>query len=572
MTVAKRAADKRINQMTIADLRELVVDNFAGGGGASTGIAQAIGRSVDIAINHDAAAIAMHRTNHPDTKHFCESVWDVVPRQVTRGQPVGLCWLSPDCTHFSKAKGSKPVSKKIRGLAWVAVRWAATVKPRVIMLENVEEFVTWGPLIAKRDEKTGRLLKKVYGKDADGDKTCDIVVAAPGEEVPSEVRVMHPDPKRKGKEFRAFVNALKRHGYHVEWRELRACDYGAPTIRKRLFLIARRDGRPIVWPSPTHGDPKSEAVRSGQLKPWRTAAEIIDWSIPCPSIFERERPLAENTLRRIARGIQRFVIDNPNPFVIRLSYMESQMRGRPVNEPLQTSTAKNDLALITPLITRQFGRSVGHGADEPLGTVTAGGSGKSQLVTAFLAQYHTEQSHTAVRGQPLDKPLLTQDTSNRYGLVTSNLIKLRGTCADGQPVTEPMPTITAGGLHVGEIRAFLLKYYGTNIGQRVDEPLQTVTSKHRFGLVTIHGEDYQIVDIGMRMLEPRELFNAQDFPPDYIIDVDANGKRFTKAEQVAKCGNAVPPAFSRALVRANLPELYRRRPGDRYEQPVEQAQ
>lgn len=266
--------------------KELIVDSFAGGGGTSTGIRWAIGRGPDIAINHDPAAIAMHAANHPETRHYCESVWDVDPREATGGMPVGLFWLSPDCKHFSKAKGGKPVEKKIRGLAWIALKWAGTVKPRVIILENVEEFKTWGPLT-------------IEGK---------------------------PDPKQKGRTFRAFVNALKRQGYQVEYRELRACDYGAPTIRKRFFLIARCDGRPIVWPKPTHGDPKSEAVKSGKLKPWRTAAEIIDWSIPCPSIFNRKKPLAENTMKRIAKGIQKFVIENPNPFIIKVNHQGEDFR------------------------------------------------------------------------------------------------------------------------------------------------------------------------------------------------------------------------------------------------------
>jgi DNA (cytosine-5)-methyltransferase 1 len=575
------------HQITIADLRELVVDNFAGGGGASTGIALAIDRSVDIAINHDPAAIAMHQANHPDTLHLCESVWEVNPRKVTQGQPVGLAWFSPDCTHFSKAKGGKPVSKKIRGLAWVAVRWVAQVRPRVIMIENVEEFVTWGPLIAARDTETGRLLKKVYGEDGE---SCDIVVAAPGEEVPLELRVMHPDPKRKGQTFRAFVNKLRKFGYQVDWKELRACDYGAPTIRKRFFLVARCDGWPIVWPEPTHGDPKSKAVQSGKLQPWRTAAEIIDWSIPCPSIFERKRPLKEATLRRIARGIMKFVINNATPFIIPVTHHGSD-RVASIDAPFPTITAahRGEHALITPVIDRQFTRSTANAADEPLGTITAGGSGKANLVTAFLTQYHTEATNSAVRGQTVDKPLLTQDASNRYGLVaaslvkhygggytgagndpgeplstvtavdhnalvTSHMIKMYGTNV-GQRTDEPLHTITAGGFHLGEVRAFLLKYYSTNVGQELDEPLQTVTTKHRFGLVTVHGEDYQIIDIGMRMLEPRELFKANGFPDDYIIDVEINGKKCSKASQVARCGNAVPPHFVKALVEANLPEM-----------------
>lgn len=566
---------------------EIIVDNFAGGGGASTGIELAIGRSVDIAINHNPLAIAMHKVNHPDTLHFCESVWDVDPREAVKGRPVALCWLSPDCKHFSKAKGGKPVEKHIRGLAWIALRWAATVKPRVIILENVEEFVTWGPLL----------------KDG------------------------HPDPKQKGRTFRTFVNALKRQGYEVSWRELKACDFGAPTIRKRFFLIARRDGRPIVWPKPTHGAPDSQGVKSGRLLPWRVAAEIIDWSLPCPSIFERKRPLADNTMRRIARGIQRFVVDSPAPFIVKVNHHGDAFRGQEIDEPIQTITAKNGWgivaptliqtgcgeregqaprvpgldkplgtvvaggvkhALISPVIGRQFGRSIGHPMDEPLGTITT--KDKNQLVTAFLAKhygggytgpgadlnnptptvttvdhnalvaacltaYHGPKSPTEARGQLPDEPIRTVDTSNRFGLVTSHLIKLRGTCQHGQVINEPMPTVTAGGLHIGEVRAFLFKYYGTNTGQSCNEPLQTVTTKHRFGLVTVEGMDYEIVDIGMRMLEPHELFAAQGFPVAYIIDRDTEGNKFSKAAQVAMCGNAVPPQLAEALVRVNLPEM-----------------
>jgi DNA (cytosine-5)-methyltransferase 1 len=481
------------------NVQEIIVDNFAGGGGASTGIELATGRSVDIAINHDPAAIAMHRANHPETEHYCESVWDVDPREVTRGQPVGLCWFSPDCKHFSKAKGGKPKDKNIRGLAWVAVRWAATVRPRVIILENVEEFVTWGPL-----DKNG-----------------------------------YPDPKQKGRTFKTFVNALRRQGYQVEWRELRACDYGAPTIRKRLFLIARCDGRPIVWPKPTHGDPNSPEVKNGKLKPWRTAAEIIDWSLPCPSIFERKRPLAENTLRRIARGIQRFVFENPRPFIVRIGQtgFGGDRLQYSIEQPLTTITTKAEHLLVAPVIARQFGQSVGHRVDEPLGTVTAGGGGKSQLVAAFLAQYHSETANHEARGQTLDRPLLTLDTSNRYALVTSHLVH--------HPATSG----------VNHTRAFLMTYYGTGIGQGLDEPLHTVVTKDRFGLVTVHGRKYEIVDIGMRMLEPHELFRAQGFPDTYIIDRDADGKAYPKAAQVARCGNSVPPPFAEALVRANLPEM-----------------
>ena len=399
---------------------ELIVDNFAGGGGASTGIELATGRSVDIAINHDPAAIAMHRANHPSSKHYCENVWDVDPVEACAGRLVGLAWFSPDCKHFSKAKGGKPVEKAIRGLAWVAIRWAKLVRPRVIILENVEEFTTWGPLIGNR-----------------------------------------PDPTRKGQTFRRFVHALKRYGYRVEWNELRACDYGAPTIRKRFFLIARCDGLPIVWPEPTHGDPSTLFVASGILHPWRTAAEIIDWTIPCPSIYDRKKPLCENTIRRIARGLRKFVLEHPQPYIV------------------------------------------------------------DDHIAPFLIQYHTEQSGKEVRGQAVDKPLMTADSSNRYGLVT----------------------------------ALLIKYYGQGEGQSLREPLHTITAKDRFGLVIVRGEPYQIIDIGLRMLTPRELFRAQGFPEDYIIDCDADGKHYPKSAQVARCGNAVPPPFAEALVRANLQEM-----------------
>lgn len=538
---------------------EIVVDNFAGGGGASTGIEMALGRSPEIAINHDHDAIAMHTVNHPSTEHYCESVWDIVPRDVVAGRPVGLVWLSPDCKHFSKAKGSTPVSKKIRGLAWVALRWAAQVRPRVIMLENVEEFQTWGPLLI----------------DSEGNA--------------------RPDPAKKGRTFNSFINALRRQGYKVEWRELRACDYGTPTIRKRLFLIARRDGAAIVWPKPTHGAPDSAEVKAGKLLPWHTAADIIDWSIPCPSIFERKRPLAENTLRRIAKGLERFVINAAEPFIVKCNHTSTRtvydcFRGQGINEPLQTVTASpgfavvqptlapfitecanashqrnmpadeplrticaqvkgGHFALVSPVIARQFGRSVGQSVEEPLGTVMAKAD-KSQLVTAFLAKHYT-----GVVGAELTKPLPTVTTVDHNALVTSHLIKLRGTCQHGQPVTEPMPTVTAGGLHIGEVRAFLLKYYGNDSTIPCSEPLHTVTTRDRFGLVTVRGEDYQIVDIGMRMLEPHELFAAQGFPADYVIANDANGKKFTKTAQVARCGNAVCPPLAAALVRANLPEM-----------------
>ncbi|GIO42505.1 DNA cytosine methyltransferase [Paenibacillus apis] len=469
-------------------MREIIVDNFAGGGGASTGIELAIGRSVDIAINHDPAAIAMHRANHPETEHYCENVWEVDPVKAAAGRPIGLAWFSPDCKHFSKAKGGKPVEKKIRGLAWIVLKWAGKVRPRVIILENVEEFKTWGPV------RNGRPVKS-----------------------------------KKGQTFEHWKAQLESLGYKVESRELRACDYGAPTIRKRFFLIARRDGVAITWPEPTHGDPNSEEVKSGRLKPWRTAGEIIDWSIPCPSIFGRQKPLAENTMRRIARGIQKFVIENPDPFIV-----------------------PDGIAFLAKHYGGNY-TGAGSSLDDPLHTVTV--TDHNALVTAFLAQYYTETAPGETRGQTLDSPIMTIPTANRYALVTSHLLKLKGQ-EYGASLDKPLHTVTAGGNNFGEVRAFLMKYYGNEEnGQTLNEPLHTITTKDRFGLITLKGVNYRILDIGMRMLEPRELFGGQGFPSSYIIDVDADGKKYPKSAQVARCGNAVPPQFSEVLVRANLPEL-----------------
>lgn len=683
-------------------MREIIVDNFAGGGGASTGIEMAIGRSVDIAINHDPNAVAMHTTNHPDTLHYCESVYEVRPKIATAGRPVALAWFSPDCRHFSKAKGAKPVEKAIRGLAWVVLRWGLDVKPRVMKLENVEEFKTWGPLLA-------------------------------GE--------MRPDPAHAGETFEAFIGMLttgisadhpalaecceflnisldseeaarlvKGLGYAVEYRELRACDYGAPTIRKRFFMVMRCDGKPIVWPEPTHGDPKSPAVQAGKLAPWRTAAECIDWSIAAPSIFGRKKPLAENTLKRIARGIQRFVLDNPTPFIVKCNHTSTRsgydcFRGQSLNEPLQTITKKHGYAIavphltkfrtgatgqevtepvptitagtskrpggnghalgmveaaltpflagnggseyqakprplekpahtilkqsracvVAPVIARQFGASTGHRADEPSATITAGGGGKSQLVvptliqmgygerpgqeprvlqldnplgtvtaggnkfatvSAFLAKHYggnyagpgvglnepahsvTTVDHHAVvaahlmvnnTGHPggvVDQPTHTITTGNHHAAVTSHLVKLRGTCRDGQRTDQPMPTITAGGTHVGEVKTMLaVDGYEEHRAQQALAFLREYCGPDSTGLVTLDGVVYRIVDIGMRMLQPHELYRAQGFPEWYIIDQDFRGVKYAKDKQVARCGNAVPPPFAEALVRANLPEL-----------------
>ena len=541
------------------DQRELIVDNFAGGGGASSGIEDAVNHPVDIAINHDPDAIAMHKTNHPLTKHYCESVWDVDPVEVCDGRPVGLSWFSPDCKHFSKAKGGKPVEKSIRGLAWVAVRWALLVRQRITMLENVEEFTTWGPI-----DEHGQPIKSRAGETFDGFKRA----------LSTGLKPNHPAWKEAiealGIQFdiRSKLKLFKGLGYTVDHRELRACDYGAPTIRKRFFLIARCDGQPIVWPSPTHGDPKKPETKTMKLKPWRTAAECIDWSITCPSIFERSRPLAENTLRRIAKGIQKFVIEVEQPFIvdsvapfITEHANASSQRNMAVDEPLRTICAQvkgGHFAVVAPVIARQFGNSTANDITDPLGTVTAGGGGKSQLVAAFMTKFRNGST-----GYELDTPVHTitsggeqkrLGTANTQALVTSHMIKLRGQNI-GSPITEPVHTVTAGGLHLGEVRAFLIKYYGNEqSGVSLVEPMHTITAKDRLGLVMVQGEPYQIVDIGMRMLEPHELFAAQGFSSNYIIDVDSTGKQYPKAKQVARCGNSVPPPLATALVRANYNE------------------
>lgn len=474
---------------------ELIVDNFAGGGGASTGIEMATGYSVDIAINHDPEAIRMHKANHPSTKHYCESVWDVDPIQACKGYPVGLAWFSPDCKHFSKAKGGKPKDKAIRGLAWVALRWAGLVRPRVIILENVEEFKTWGPLN----------------------------------------RSHRPIKNKQGVTFKKFVKQFKELGYDVEFNELVAADYGAPTKRKRFFMIARCDGKPIKWPKHTHGPLNSEEVKAGLVKPYVGAYTKLDFSIPCPSIFDTSaeikekygiravRPLADKTMQRIARGIKKFVIDNQEPFIVPIGYGER--RGQ------------------APRI---------HDIREPLPTIVS--SGKHYLCAPALIQYHSETSKDDVRGQMIKEPLMTVDGSNRYGLVTSFLSKFYKS-GTGQDIREPLHTITTSAGHFGEVRAFLIKYYGEGTGQDIKEPLDTITSKDRFGLVTIEGVEYQIVDIGLRMLETKELYGCQGFPDDYIIDHDFEGKTYSRTEQVKRCGNAVPPPFAQALVKANLPEL-----------------
>ena len=490
-------------------MNELIIDNFAGGGGASLGIHLALGRGPDIAINHDREAIAMHLANHPGGRHYCEDVWHVDPIEATGGKPVGLAWFSPDCKHFSKAKGGKPVEKKIRGLAWVVIRWARAVRPRVIILENVEEFQDWGPLLG------------------DG----------------------RPCPDRKGLTFLRWKKQLENCGYKVGCRELRACDYGAPTIRKRLFIIARCDGLPIIWPEPTHGT---------GLLPYRTAAECIDWSLPCPSIFERKRPLAPATLRRIAKGVKRYVIDAKEPFIVTCNHGGDGFRGHGVNEPFKTITAARDAhGLVVPFLTEHANGSSqrNFSIEEPMRTQCAQvKGGHFALVAPTLIQTgYGERPGQAPRVPGLDKPLGTVVAGGqKHALVAAHLINLKGSDRRMSAADDPAPTVTAGGYHIGEVRAFLIKYYGTDQDPKLREPMHTVTSKERFGLVTVHGEDYIIADIGMRMLQPRELYRAQGFPDSYLIDPMVNGKPLTKTAQVRMCGNSVCPPIARAIVEANL--------------------
>ena len=624
---------------------EIIVDNFAGGGGASSGIELALGRIVNAAINHDPAAILMHKTNHPYTEHYQASVWDINPREVCRGRPVALAWFSPDCKHFSKAKGAALVDKHIRGLAWITLRWAGTVRPRVIILENVEEFQTWGPV------RKGKPVKKLAGTT-----------------------------------FQKFIKQLRDLGYEVEWRELVAADYGAPTTRKRFVLIARCDERPIVWPEPTHAPRDSDAVKSGKLLPWRSAAEIIDWSLPCPSIFDDKktikekyglsavRPLASNTMRRIIRGVDKYTIKSGMPFIVPSGYGEragQAPRVHDVNEPLPTAVGKGKHAvcdpLLAPLTVTNTSNSVGATAGDPVHTVTTAGNQmlvtpnlmcigqtgggdrirdvrepvpttvskqEACLTAASLIQYHTEQSEN-VRASGLGGPINTVDASNRYGLTCANLVEyytggrpldardpmhtvtshdreavvaahlseFYGSADAGASLREPKPTQTSREKD-GLVAAHVVKFKGDNLGSSPADPVQTVTASAgrdrscgggtfavcKVHLVKIRPEDngnlyhwpeirallnehcgyhladddillmeigmqlYYIADIGLRMLSPRELYNAMGFPPDYIIDRDYLGRPYPKNEQVARCGNAVCPPMAAAVVRANFPE------------------
>lgn len=634
-------------------MRELIIDSFAGGGGASLGIYQALGRHPDVAVNHNADAIAMHAANHPATTHYTEDVFHLNPRQVTGGKPVGLLWASPDCKHFSRAKGGKPVSKQIRGLAWVVVKWASDVKPRVIILENVREFEEWGPLVPRWSCSCG-------WKGTEGQlKLCRRKPACPRCESRKVVATgdMVPDPKRKGLTFRQFVGRLRAQGYAVEWKVLNAADFGAPTHRRRLFLIARRDGEPIVWPEPTHGDPKKIAASRGDLfpsdlAPWRTAAECIDWSIPCPSIFDRKKPLAEKTLKRIALGIKRYVLDNPTPFVVDMQ-RENRPRGtgepmgtvttqdnrfnlvtpvvapvrshgggrraHPMGEPLPTVTGANrgELSLVAPVVARigqtngngsyssdpasplttitskaehlvvtphlmrHFGKSSDAPVTGPAPTVMPGGEGKTVLIAPTLVQTgYGEREGQSPRCLDIEKPLGTvvggaakhalasawivkhfggmvgvsaetplptttaRGTQNQ--LAVANLVHMNHGDKTCSGVDEPARTVTASGTHAALVYSFLVKYFGTAIGCEVGGPTPTVTGKDRFGLVTVEigGEPFVIVDIGMRMLKPRELARAQGFPDSYKLTG-------TATNQVERIGNSVCPVMARVLAGAN---------------------
>lgn len=469
---------------------ELCVDLFAGGGGMSSAIEQAIGRHVDVAVNHSADAISMHEVNHPQTNHYRGDVFEVCPRAVCNGRPVGLLHLSPDCTHHSQAAGGQPRNRRIRSLSWIGKRWAGQVAPRVITLENVKQILQWGPLVAKRDKTTGRVIK------------LDGTIAATGERVPIKNQFLVPDPRRTGQTWQAFVRQLRGMGYTVEWRVLCAADFGAPTTRERLFMVARRDGSPVLWPEPTH-----TRIRTRGKKRWRAASECIDWTIPCPSIFARNKPLAEATLRRIAKGLYRYVLNQADPFVIPVTHQGGD-RCHGIREPLRTITAahRGELALIAPYLAQMnggFNETPGHDMSRPMTTITHTGS-QQQLVTAHLACF-----------------------------------------APGMDKTEERAL---------RVAAFLMRYYGEG-GQWGDlrDPMATITTKDRLALVTVtlNETPYAIVDIGLRMLQPRELYRAQGFPNNYIIDRGHDGRLFSKSAQVRMCGNSVPPPLGAAIIAAN---------------------
>ena len=573
---------------------EIVVDFFCGGGGAGTGLEMGLGRAVTIAKNHSPAAISMHTANHPAARHFTTDVFDGDPDEECQGRPVGWFHMSPDCTHHSQAAGGQPRKREIRNLSWIGLKWGGKKKPRVISLENVKQILQWGPLIAKRDKATGRVMK------------LDGAVAAPGERVPVHQQFLVPDPKRRGTTWRRFVHLLESMEYQVEWRVIKACDFGAPTSRERLFMIARCDGQPIVWPEPTHA--KNPA--KGQQK-WRTAADCIDWSVPSKSIFGRKKPLADATLRRVAKGMKKFVLDNPQPFIVPIANWSGEL-AQSAQEPLRTVTSwprGGSFALASPtLVQTGYGERAGQqprvpGLDKPLGTIVAAGTkhalssavmigaggpvyaGKPvpvdqpmgtlmtqshrALATAFMVQNNNHRGTVPSTGRALDEPMSTVTVKSPQSLATVHMTTLRNNCI-GSEMDSPVSTITAGAEHHGlveytlspeheagalRVAAFLISYYGTENTSAADSPAPTITTKDRLGLVTVHvrGTPYVIVDICLRMLQPHELYRAQGFPASYIIDKGADGKPFTKTEQVHMCGNSVSPPPMAALARANDP-------------------
>ncbi|WP_209219646.1 DNA cytosine methyltransferase [Pseudomonas aeruginosa] len=656
----------------------IVADYFCGGGGAGTGLEMGLGRPVNAAKNHSSAAIAMHTANHPHARHFMTDVFDGDPDDECQGRPVGWFHMSPDCTHHSQAAGGQPRKREIRNLSWVGLKWAGKKKPWVISLENVKQILQWGPLIAKRDRSTGRVVK------------LDGSVAAPGEHVPVQQQFLVPDPKRRGQTWRRFVHLLEGMGYQVEWRVIKACDFGAPTSRERLFMIARSDGQPIVWPEPTH----ARHPKKGQQK-WKTAADCIDWSYPSKSIFGRKKALADATLRRVAKGVKKFVLDNPRPFIVPIANWSGELaqsaaeplrtitswprggsfavasptlvqtgygeregqqprvpgldqplgtvvaggvkhalssavllpathqgadrvndpteplptvtaanRGelmiasplmvgvggragqtepRPGDEPMYTITAKADTALASAHLVKFRFNSDGADITEPMPTITSGGNFKRPagaahalgVCTAFIEQANSGFNTTF--GRSMDEPMSTVTNSgSQQRLVTASLATLRRNCV-GRPLDEPIPTVTASAEHhalieyklspeheAGALRvaAFLMRYHSTG-GQwaELDQPVTAVTTKDRLALVTVFvkGTPYVIVDICLRMLQPPELYRAQGFPADYIIDRGADGKPFSKTEQVHMCGNSVSPPPMAAIARANDPWRVRQR-------------
>ena len=509
-------------------MNKIFVDNFAGGGGASTGIEMAIGRSVDIAINHDPDAIAMHSENHPDTRHYLEDVWQVDPVKACAGRKVALAWFSPDCTHFSRAKGNVPVKKSIRGLAWVAVKWALTVRPDVLMLENVPEIKTWGPI------KDGKPIKERSGETFDGFiciLSCGLSKNHPAFSECCEALQLRTDSAEADRLSKGL-------GYDIRCQDLFSCDYGAPTKRKRFYMIARCDNRPIVFPKPTHAKRNSMEVRNGICQPWKSAAQCIDWSIPMQSIFGRKKPLAEKTLRRIAKGIEKYVIKNPEPYIVNLHFDNEP---EDINEPLSTITSVGTHYVVAPTLIQYHSEKSekehrSQTLQEPIATIDQ--SNRYGLVTAFLSKYYGGGCTCPYSNA--EEPMPTVTAVDHSALITANLVALRNNCI-GQNFREPLSTVCTSDGHFGVVEAFLIKYYkGDEHSCDPGEPLPTITSKPRFGIVTVHGEDYMITDIKMRMMQPRELYRAMGFPEDYIID-EIGGKPFSKKQQTAKCGNAVTP-------------------------------